>query len=415
MLRRQILTLLILILAVVYGTSQQLGIELLGGKDKVDIPFDYHQGFIVVDLKFKNAITLSFLFDTGSEHTILFKREIAELLGIPFGRRVKIQGADLTDTLYAHVLRDVNIKVEKTEAVQKDILVMDKDFLQMDEITGERIDGILGSSFFRGLVVKLDYKKKKLTIINPRKLVIPDIQEYAKIPLEIENYKPYIKTNILTEDGDEKRLQILLDTGAALGFLLHANTDTSLVIPDKIVPGSLGKGLGGEIIGYIGKTKRLSFDQFWFDGLLTYYQNLDQSIMQSSTIKRNGLIGNTMLSRFDMYLDMVHSFVYLRPHKNYNKKFRYDKSGLVIYAFGPNLDRYFVKAVIYDTPADRAGIKPGDIIEKVGFRRMKNYSLAKLSKKLSGDDGDKIKLTLRRGDDRYKVTFRLEDKLENIQ
>ncbi len=415
MLRRQILSLLIMLITISYCTGQQLGLELLGDKKEINIPFDFHQGFIVVDLKFKNAITLSFLFDTGSEHTILFKREIAELLGIPFGRRVKIQGADLTDTLYAHVLRDVNIRVKKTQAVKKDILVMDKDILHMDEITGERIDGILGSSFFRGLVVRVDYKKKKLTIINPRKLKIPNREEYSKIPLEIENYKPYIKTSISTTGGAPKELSILLDTGAALGFLLHANTDTTLLIPDKIVPGSLGKGLGGEIIGYIGKTHRLEFDQFKFDGLLTYYQNLDANILESNKIKRNGLIGNTMLSRFDMYIDMVHSCVYLKPLKNYNKKFRYDKSGLVIYAYGPKLDKYFVKAVIYDTPADKAGIKPGDIIEKVGFRRMKNYSLAKLSKKLSGDHGDKIKLTLRRGDKKFKATFYLEDKLENIQ
>ena len=67
--------------------SQVLGVELLDGKDNVEIDFDYKQGFIILNIKFNNTIPLKFILDTGAEHIILFKKEISDILGLPYEKK----------------------------------------------------------------------------------------------------------------------------------------------------------------------------------------------------------------------------------------------------------------------------------------------------------------------------------------
>jgi hypothetical protein len=43
---------------------------------------------------------------------------------------------------------------------------------------------------------------------------------------------------------------------------------------------------------------------------------------------RNGLIGNMLLERFEVFIDFHKAKLYLKAKKNYNKDFEYDKSGM---------------------------------------------------------------------------------------
>ncbi len=47
--------------------AQVLGLELLNGKPKVNIKFNYEQGFILLDVRFNNSLPLTFILDTGAD------------------------------------------------------------------------------------------------------------------------------------------------------------------------------------------------------------------------------------------------------------------------------------------------------------------------------------------------------------
>ena len=79
---RFILHCLIFITSIGSLPAQIVGLDLLGGRDYVHLPFKLEQGFIIVDVRLENIVPLKMIFDTGAENTILFDKEIAQILGI---------------------------------------------------------------------------------------------------------------------------------------------------------------------------------------------------------------------------------------------------------------------------------------------------------------------------------------------
>ena len=205
-------------------------------------------------------------------------------------------------------------------------------------------------------------------------------------------------------------LNLLLDTGAALPFLIHTNTDTTLHLPDRIMVGNVGFGLSGAIFGYRGKSKRFELGEIYFNEIVTSFQDLlFKNLNKRPNLIRNGIIGNTLLSRFIVIIDYTNQALFLRPTRKYNQDFSFDKSGITLFAVGPDLDEYYVVATIEGSPADLAGVLPGDLITKVGRKRTKKLSLNRITQQFSKKEGKLIKLTLLREDQEIKTSFRLKE------
>jgi len=395
--------------------SQYLATDLLVDKGKCSIPFEYENGFIVVEGVFNSAIPLKFIVDTGAEHCILFDKKLTDALFLPYEREVKIIGSDLSLEMKAHIIRKTSIRLKKAPTVTRDIIVLDQNYLRIKQISGIDIDGIIGGEFFRGLVLEIDYKKKKLNIYHPDQYKAD--QKATVHDIFVASHKPYVNVQCLSGDTQAKdttSIDLLLDTGAAITFMLLTDSDSTVTMPKKIIPGNLGRGLGGDLTGMIGRTRHLGIKGYSFDEALTYFQFADSIVIELDDLNRRGLIGNYVLSRFDkVAIDYTYEKLYLKPGKNLNKKFEYDKSGLNIYAIGRYLDKYYVQSVLVDSPADRAGILPGDIITKVGWWSTKWYSLESITNKLKGKSGKKIKFTINRKGEKLKKSFILRDLFED--
>lgn len=384
---------------------QNFGKEMLGGEHRKVIPFEYRNGFIVVDV-ICGFFPLNFLFDTGAEHTILFDKVYTDLMGIPYDQRIRIYGADLENEMYALVARNIPFTLVGTNTVVKDFVVLEQDIYNFQEITGVEIDGILGGEYLRNLVVKIDYKKKEITLQDPDRFKAP--KDYDIVETQILRNKPYIDVSYLIRSGSTTSLRLLLDSGASLNCLIHQNTHEDLTVPN-LVQGHLGKGLGGIVSGFMGKIDKLSFGQFDFRGMVANFQEIDSSRLALTEITRNGLLGNVLLERFDIIIDYVHGKSYWKATKDYNKGFKYDMSGLLIFAVGRNLNQYYVRDVLLDSPAWKAGIRKGDYIQKIGCWPSRWYSLTSISNKLSSEEGKRIKMKIKRGTESFKTEFRLVD------
>ncbi len=408
----------IVIFALLYagqGHAQVLGLELLNHKDKHIINFEYSYGFILIKVKLNNILPLTFILDTGAEHVILFKKEISDILGFEYEKRINLMGSDLDKEVFAVISRGIPISIPGTKTVKRDLIILEDDFLNLQSMVGESIDGIIGSRFFRGLVLEIDYLKQQLILYNRERFKAPTEKDgYTKLDLEVVNYKPYINTEIITLGGDTVDVKLLLDSGAALPFLLFLDTHPSLILPENFIRGNLGQGLGGELEGYLSKIQELKIsDDFIFKNIVTSFQEVDVNIDSSIYKNRNGLIGNPILSRFHIFLDLIKESIYLKPRKNYNKRFKYDKSGLIIYAFGRALNKYYVKDVIENSPAEEAGIRKGDIIKRVGILPANFYSLSSISHKLQRKEGKKVRFTLIRNGVKFKKTIVLRELIKD--
>jgi len=386
--------------------GQYSGLDLLDNKTKREISYQYINGFIVVKLYYANVFQLNFLFDTGASHNILFKKHLNDIIGIEYTDTILVSGADLDLKMEAMVSRNIPMKLENTSTILRDIIVLEKDFLELEQILGIRIDGILGGDFFRGLIVGVNHKKKRLTIYDPNRFVPK--KDYTRHNIDIHNYKPYIKSWTKIEENVDT-LNYLIDTGASLALLVHSNRNEKIELPDNVIIGNLGKGLGGEIHGYVGMIDGIRIDQYELPNVITSFQDIDSSYLDSEHLIREGIIGNVALSRFNMIIDYVREVLYLQEISKLDEAFEYDKSGMLIYALGENLNEYYIKTIYPDTPAAEAGLRPGDKIIKIGFWPARFYSLSGILKKLRGKDGKKIKLKILRNGEKIKIQFRLRN------
>lgn len=377
--------------------------------DKVTIPFEFKQGFIIVKIKMENILPLEFIFDTGAEHTILFKRQYTDIMGIEYSKRIKIIGSDLSQQLFALIARGVKLKLSNLKTVKRDIVVLEDNISLLDEAMGFDVDGILGGSFFRGLVIKIDYKKKKISLYRPDKYYPPKDDELIEFDVDIIKNKPYLKTITNLTDKNQVETNLLVDTGAGLTYLLHANSDSLLKIPDYSIKGSVGYGISGPIEGYLGKIPRLDIGPFYFKNILTSFQDVDSVAINKSDIRRNGILGNKLLSRFEVTIDYLRHKMYLKARKKYNEGFEYDKSGLVIFALGKNLNEFYVKDVLPESPAAEADFRKGDIIKKINCFKSKYWSLEKLNRVLQKKEGKRIKMIIERNGEKIKKKFYLKD------
>ncbi len=401
-----------LILLAFFCTQKAVGQQFFHHPDskigKVRIPFEYDNNFIVVQVMFNNFLPLKFIFDTGAEHTILTKREITDLMQVPYRRKFPIRGADMSTIMYAYLATGISLQLDNFKALNRPILVLEEDLLGFEEFSGLNVQGILGADVFRRYVVKIDYLRQYITLYDPQRFTPP--KKFIKVPLEIKNGKPYVFSNVKLLNDIEIQSKLLLDTGAGLALLLYTSSDKRLDMPENVIRSTIGMGLGGNLEGFIGRVNEFQLEDFDFYNVITNYQEMYPISDTVQLNNRNGILGNVILDRFSVIIDYPRSCLYLKPlRKRIRKKFQYDRSGIIAVATGEFKERLTVFYVIPESPADEAGVRPGDEITRINGTSARNYSLDRLSRKFRAKPGKRISLQLLRDEVVIETSFELRD------
>ncbi len=391
--------------------SAQFGLyQIENGKKEVNIPFKYENGFIVVDILLDGVLPLKFIFDTGAEYTILAKREFTDILGISYEREFKIVGSDLGTVLTAHLAKSLQMKIGKMTVHNQHILVLEDNYLNFEELVGIKIDGILGADFFKNFVVTFDFKQRIINLKEPLnfKSAPKGFQEY---PIEVNGNKIYLnmETYLDPEDTKALTLKLLVDTGASLPLLIHTNSDPNVRLPENLILGNIGVGLGGRLNGYLGRIKECKFATFTFKNVITSFQEIKVDKDSSILNNRNGILGNIILDRFTFIIDYHRKKMHFKPNKRYDDNFLFDRSGLSLAAGGNQLDQFTIQYVIKGSPADLAGLQPGDELKSVNRIPVKFFTLRDLSHKFQKRVGKKYRLKIKRNDEKMFFIFRLKD------
>lgn len=390
------------------AAAQSLDLEIQHGVKKVEIPFDYENNFIIVKLIFNDVFPLKFIFDTGAEHTILTQREITDLLQINYERRFTIIGSDLSTELYAYLARGVKLNINNLVAFNRSILVLEEDYFRFEEYGGIQVQGILGADLFRRFIVKINYRRKIITLYDPASFRAPG-GRFEEYPIEIERHKPYLLANTSLTANATIRGKYLLDTGASISLLLYTNSHPAFNLPSQFIRSKIGMGLGGFLQGFMGRIQEIQIGANKLENVITNFQDISTNVDTSFTNNRNGIIGNQVLNRFEIIIDYVHSKLYLQPEKNYRRTFQYDKSGLILAASGVNLNVFTVVDLIENSPAAKAGVEIGDEIKKINGVPTSIIHLSDLLKRLQGKSGKKIKLQIARKNTKLMKAFVLKE------
>lgn len=374
----------------------QNGFSLTQGRKQVEIPFEYSNNFIILTLNFNGILPLKFIFDTGAEHTILTKREISDLLRVPYEREFHITGSDLKTPLVAYLARHIKFEIaDKAIAPNEDILVLQEDYFRFEEYAGIEVHGILSANAFSKFIIKINYQRHVLTLYDRESFHLRD-KGFMPLPLEIYRNKPYLNTTIQVLPDTVAPVKLLLDTGAGMTLLLFTDTHPLLHPPANALPSNIGMGLGGYLEGYAGRVYQLNLGNYTQQSIVTFFQSLDSIANYEYLNGRNGLLGNGLLSRFQVIFDYQNEKVWLKPAKNYRAEFEYDRSGLSIIASGPKLDVFIVQNVLPNSPAAEADFRLGDQILRIGHTPSFFLTLPDIQRRLLGKPGKKVKIIIRR-------------------
>ena len=406
-----------------YSTGQSIipGLTIEKNAHKAEIPFERQGNFIILRVLFNNILPLRFIFDTGAEHCILTKKEVAILFNIPFEKEIIIRGSDLHAEIKAYISRKVKLGLDGVE-LTKDILVMDEDYFKFDKFAGLEIQGIIGAETFRNYVVKLDYTKQVMTIYEPTAFTASQHEGFDSLNIQILHNKPFINTQAQIETDSVVNLKLLLDTGAGLSMLLYVHSTPGLEPPKISIESNIGTGLGGDLTGFMGRLKKFSIGDrisslnsttstvgssakknsgktgipLSFYSVVAAFQEVRDLADTSFLLGRNGILGGEILSRFTTIIDFPKEKIYLKPNRDFKQSFKFDKSGLNFIAQGENLNKFTVNSVLFRSPASEAKIWRGDELISLQHISARFLSLATINNKLQGKTGKKIRLVLSR-------------------
>ncbi|MEO0625383.1 MAG: aspartyl protease family protein [Bacteroidota bacterium] len=390
------------------GQFGQLDLRISGNQRRVEIPFRFENNFIVVPVLIQNLIPVNFIIDTGAEHTIILDRTLTDIISANYQREFQIVGSDLSTTITALLAVGIDMQVgDNLLARNRSVLVLTDHDLNFEGLTGLPIAGIIGGDFLMRFVMEIDYRKKVLKLHDPSSFKRPP-RRFKELPSHFERNRPYLDTEINISNNQSVSKRLLMDSGASLSLLLFFQPAENLELPDTTILSPIANGLGGQLLGTVGRARNLKIGEYEMGGMIMFFQDFPE-YLDSLDIKRDGLIGNRALSRYHIYIDYPRRLVYAQSVGRWPNKFPYDRSGLTISAGGPNLNRYQIINVVPGSPADEAGLKAGDFIRRLNGTPGGLLTLNGINKKLEGKTGKRIRILAERSGYSFRVEFRLRD------
>ncbi len=417
-------------------------------RDKIPLTlkFELINNVILVPVTI-NGIKFSFLLDTGVKETILFANT-RDSLYLHNQNKIRFQGIGSEGGIDGILSTDNIFEIEGV-AVDSlhSIYVIQAEDLDISSDVGVAINGILGSHFFHSFPIKLDYLKKQLTLYPANYDYSKEIRKYESSEIKIERYRPYINANISFRDKSLK-VKMLLDMG---------NTDAAMVFPFRIdgfevsepfVEEYIGRGFSGVIHGKRNRINKISLEDFVIQYPIVAYPDSSAVFERNLAKNRIGSIGNQILQRFHILIDYQKEMIYLRKNRNFNKPFVLNMAGMDVKHDGmewskqlvrinrtknrdpmqpqnkgvtinfdnDNVQYNFILKPIYrisgirkESPAEKAGVRVGDLLISINGRSVGGLSLEKIMQRLQSKPGDQIKLVVERFGKLMDVRFRLVD------
>ncbi len=386
--------------------QKEFGFKMPERTKRIEIPFEQHNNLIVIPITVNRFITLKFILDTGVESAILTEKLYADLLDVNYLREITVAGPGLADSVEAYVANGITFGLPGgIIGKNMNMLVLKEDYLKLSESIGDDVHGIIGYDVFSRFVVNVDYDNNILTIINPKKF--KKSRRTVEIPLSLKGSKPFIRATI-RQDDKKANLDVMVDTGASHAALIDYNYLDGLDLPEKTIVTKLGRGIAGEIPGYIGRMDSVQIESFDFTKMLVSapFEGAYNKVIKRGA--RIGTFGGELLNRFNVTFNYRENTMYLRKGEKYRESFEYDMSGMTLNSVGENLDTLRVISVDQGGPAFLADIRKGDIIKSINGKNLRTNSLSDIYELLHSRDGRKIKCKVYRDGEKVKVQFFLK-------
>lgn len=391
--------------------GQVLGFAIADGKQRVTIPIEIYSNLIVVPVVLNGTLPLKFILDTGVRTAILTQKTFTDILNLPYSRKYTISGPGGEQLIDAYITNNVSLELPGVTGRGHALLVLGEDYLELRNYLGTDVHGILGYELFSRFIIQIDYDKKLLTLSVPSRF--KKRRKFQAIPIKIEDTKPYVTTSVVLSDGTQLTAKLLVDSGASHGLMLEPTSDRRIRVPENTVSSVIGRGLGGEITGKVGRIKSLRLGNYDIHGVIANFPDPNSYFdsLKLGATQRNGAIGGEVLSRFTVIFNFPKEEMYIKKNQAFKKKFHYNLSGLTVKAKGSRLNVFEVTEVREKSAAYNAGLEAGDLLLSINGVNTKSLDLNSINGFFNNRPGKKINLVVDRAGQQMKVSFELEDQI----
>lgn len=391
--------------------SQVLGFSLADGKRRVQIPVEIYNNLIVVPVVLNGTLPLKFILDTGVRTAILTQKTFTDILNLSYSRKYTISGPGGEQIIDAYITNNVSLELPGVMGRGHALLVLGEDYLELRNYLGTDVHGILGYELFSRFIIEIDYDKRMLTLSVPKRF--KKKKRFQSIPIKIEDTKPYVTTSVVLADGTQLTAKLLVDSGASHGLMLEPTSDPRIQVPDSTISSIIGRGLGGEITGKIGRIQSLKLGTYDIKKVIANFPDPNSYFdsLKLGATERNGAIGGEVLSRFTVIFNFPKEEMYLKKNAAFKKKFHYNLSGLTIKAKGSRLNVFEITEVTRKSVSAVAGAEAGDLILNINGVPTTRLDLNTINGFFNHRPGKKINMVVDRKGQQLKLNFELADQI----
>jgi hypothetical protein len=268
------------------------------------------------------------------------------------------------------------------------------DYEVLSSVYGEKVDGIIGFSFFSRYIVNINFDSSMVEVYSPGKINYPKDgtllhPAFTALPILWLNIKDKVKMGY----------NFYFDTGAGLCFLMSERfaKDSGIVMSKRKPVVTQAQGMGGKLQMRLTVIKELKVGPYRFRQVPTYLY--DDEFNVTSFPFTGGLLGNDLLRRFNLTLNYPKREIYLSPNSYFTDKFDYAYTGLGIYFANGKI---MIEDIVPDSPADKAKIMAGDELIAVGNNLSHNITVYK---NILQNPNQDIKVIVKRGGQLIQLTI----------
>jgi predicted aspartyl protease len=379
--------------------------SIADGSKRKTFPFKVIRNLVVVKVSINNAGPYNFVLDTGVGLMIITDPSLVDSIQIPTKRTIKVSGLGDGDAYEAFVTSPLNVNVSGIVSHSVSAAIFKKDHFGLSQYAGISIHGLLGYEFFSQLAVKVNFTDSLITVSNPENM--RRFKAGSRVPITIEENKPYLKAPITLNDGTQQVKKFIVDLGAGHAVSLEKVADKALYSP-KFINANLGIGLNGLISGYKGRVKEIQLGKYKIKNVLASYPEDNGRV---SLVGRDGNLGAEVLKRFTIVFNYSGSEMYIKSNVEYKAPFEHDMSGLQYYAAGKGYKHIIVERVEPGSPGDEAGICEDDEITAINFKPVADMTLEEIDHLFKSRNNQSLLLTVYHNEITERVILTLKRRI----
>ncbi|MCH6233871.1 PDZ domain-containing protein [Cognataquiflexum rubidum] len=399
---------LILYFWIFVATAQVPGFYMREAEKKVELPIIVSNNLVIIPLSINSGPPVNFLLDTGVKTNILFSKTFGNFIGLNYTRKLDLVGADGQTILTASVSPNNYIDMGPLEGIFQTLLVLDEDFMELEQVIGIPVYGVIGYEFFKYNTVKIDYDRQKITFYANDMMKRKPVG-YKKVNIKLDNSKPYITGKIKQSSDTELEGKLLIDIGANHGLLLNRETTDEILLPEKNIKSDLGRSLGGDLFGFVGRTFLLDINGVKFKDVITSFPEETEFSYVIRESGRQGSIGSEILGRLTVILDYNREKMYIKRGDTFLIPFEFDMSGITPRLLPMDEKIIYVTQVREGSPAYEAGIRMKDEFYDINNIPIAFWELPDLIKLFRSEEGREINVTMKRFLGEDPENFELKD------